>query len=185
MKKKLSKKIIVIATILLFLGLAVKPITSLETIRNNSIKSVKEVSVSSGEIDCDCEVVDNEYPVFVEQKLHKIEVMVRLLSIRYGDIPEVKEKCNEILELLDSDRPLCDLLQILVLGFLALTSYYFGKLYDSDTTIGLIIYGCIFLVAFGMMLLTGEIYSNVLHCNETNFTLNSYLPLNIYISNNR
>jgi len=84
------------------------------------------VGVSDVDEDCGCQVV-NRYDLFrVKLLLVRLKVITNILLLRFGHIPEVAEKCYEILENLDInklwDSPIiCDTLYQL--------SGYFGSWY--------------------------------------------------------
>ena len=64
------------------------------------------VGVSDVEEDCGCQVV-NRYDWFRVKLLSvRLKVVTNILLLRFGHIPEVREKCQEILEIINSDDPL-------------------------------------------------------------------------------
>ena len=74
------------------------------------------VGVSDVEEDCGCQVVNRYDLVRVKLLLVRIKVFTNILLLRFGYIPEVAEKCNEILDVIKSNRQLdfpiiCDILE--------------------------------------------------------------------------
>jgi len=74
------------------------------------------VGVSDVEEDCGCEVVSSSNLVRVKLLLARLEVYINIILLRFGYIPEVAEKCQEILDVINSNRQLdfpiiCDLLE--------------------------------------------------------------------------
>jgi len=64
------------------------------------------VGVSDVEDDCGCEVVDR-YDLFrAKLLLVRIKVITNILLLRFRHIPEVAEKCHDILAVINSNRPL-------------------------------------------------------------------------------
>jgi hypothetical protein len=72
------------------------------------------VGVSDVEDDCGCEDV-NRYDLFrVKLLLVRLKVYINIILLRFGFIPEVAEKCEEILDVIKSDEtwhPICDILE--------------------------------------------------------------------------
>ena len=74
------------------------------------------IGVSDVEDDCGCQVV-NRYDLFrVKLLLVRLEVYINIILLRFGYIPEVAEKCQEILDVINSNRQLdypiiCDMLE--------------------------------------------------------------------------
>jgi hypothetical protein len=56
--------------------------------------------------DCDCQEEDISNPFMVKLLLSKVEVLTNILMSKYGHIPEIKEKCQELLEIINSNRQL-------------------------------------------------------------------------------
>jgi len=48
--------------------------------------------------DCDCQEVDDLNPFMVKLLLNKLKIFTNILSTRFGHIPKVADKCNEILD---------------------------------------------------------------------------------------
>ena len=72
------------------------------------------VGVSDVE-DCGCQVVNSSDLVRVKLLMVRLKVVTNILLLRYGHIPEIQEKCQEILEIINPDNPLdvpliCDIL---------------------------------------------------------------------------
>lgn len=96
----MNKKIL-IATIFATLMLMV-PMTSV-------------VGVSEVEEDCGCQDVNSSDLFRVKLLMNRLKVVTKILLLRFGHIPEVRDKCQEILEIINPDNPLdvpfiCDIL---------------------------------------------------------------------------
>ena len=64
------------------------------------------VGVSDVEEDCGCQVV-NKYDLFrVKLLLLRLKVFTNILLLRFGYIPEIAEKCQEILDVINSNKQL-------------------------------------------------------------------------------
>jgi hypothetical protein len=60
------------------------------------------VGVSDVEEDCSCQVV-NRYDLFrVKLLMFKLKVITNTILLRFGHIPQVTEKCQEILDIINS-----------------------------------------------------------------------------------
>ena len=76
------------------------------------------VGVSDVEEDCGCQVV-NRYDLFrVKLLLVRIKVITNFILLKFGYIPEIKEKCEGILDVINSNRQLdypiiCDILELI------------------------------------------------------------------------
>ena len=66
------------------------------------------VGVSDVEEDCGCQVVNRNDLFRVKLLLVRIKVITNILLLRFGHIPEVAEKCEEILDAINSNRQLDD-----------------------------------------------------------------------------
>ena len=56
--------------------------------------------------DCDCQEIDSKNLVRVKLLLSRLKVSANILLLRYGHMPEVKEKCQELLNGINSFNPL-------------------------------------------------------------------------------
>ena len=61
------------------------------------------VGVSDVEEDCGCQPISNQQSIRIERLQSKLESRINFILLRYGDIPEIAEKCEEVLELINSD----------------------------------------------------------------------------------
>ena len=60
--------------------------------------------VSANEVeDCNCNPISDLQVVRIERLLDRLESRISFILLRYGHIPEVEEKCEEVLELINSD----------------------------------------------------------------------------------
>ena len=64
------------------------------------------VGVYDVENDCGCEVISSRNLVRAERLLARLEVYINIILLRFGHIPEVAEKCQEILDVINSNRVL-------------------------------------------------------------------------------
>ena len=61
------------------------------------------VGVSDVEEDCGCQVISSHNLVRAERLLARLEVYINIILLRFGYIPEVAEKSEEILDIINSD----------------------------------------------------------------------------------
>jgi len=74
------------------------------------------VGVSDVEEDCGCQDVNRYDLLRVKLLMGKLKVITNILLLRFGHIPEIQEKCQEILDVINSNRQLdnsiiCDILE--------------------------------------------------------------------------
>jgi len=89
--------------------------------------------------DCDCQEIDSQTFVKVKLLMNKLKVVTSVLSKRFGNIPEIKEKCQELLDNINSNSQLyfpiiCDFLQEIEYNISSIMDNindYFEKLPDS------------------------------------------------------
>jgi hypothetical protein len=147
-----SRKCLVIGIIFLFLGIAIQPITSINIIQIEKIKSNDKVNDSHSEEGCNCNDVVTQDLARVNRLLDKIEVNIKNILLTYGYIPDIKYNCNEILDILKSigkNGLICNLLKV-IFKTLELFSMYFvekaNEYYNSSNVLLYKIYNSIFLV---------------------------------------
>ncbi len=93
----LIRKGIAICIILLLIGVVIQPVTSVET--KQSIFDNERVD------DCVCEIVNNNNDLFrVKLLLARINVVTNFILMKFGYIPEIKESCQEILTVINSNE---------------------------------------------------------------------------------
>jgi hypothetical protein len=119
------KKIIVISIIVLFVGMVFQPAYAVETIpKADKIEQLE---------DCYCQEVDRVNIVRVKFLFNRLKVFTNILLVRFGNMPEVKEKSKELLEVVDSNRQLdfpifprvCDFLEGIIDNLSAIFDYIF------------------------------------------------------------
>ena len=96
MQKNHTCKILAIGIIVLFIGVGIHPAFAVDTKQSMVNKASKE--------DCGCKEVDNRHLGILEKQLDRLEVYSKLLLVLSRDIPEVKEKCEEILDIINRNR---------------------------------------------------------------------------------
>ena len=62
------------------------------------------VGVSDVEDDCGCQVVSSSNLVRVKLLMFRLKIITNILLLRFGHIPEIAEKCQEILDVINSNR---------------------------------------------------------------------------------
>lgn len=88
------KKGLVVGIIILFIGVGVQPVFA------NDIS----VSTTSDSEDCiDCQVLDGYSLLRVNLLFTRIKAVINFVSYRFGDIPEVKEKYEDIFNIINSN----------------------------------------------------------------------------------
>jgi len=124
MRDCLFRKGLVVGIIFLFIGVGVYPAFAEDT--------KQSIVNNQSEDDCGCQVV-NRYNLFrVKLLLVRLEVYINIILLRFGYIPEVAEKCQEILtklNILSDDWPyyICKILYSinnLILETMAIFSDY-------------------------------------------------------------
>jgi len=89
------KKIIIIGIIALFFGISVQPAFAIE-------KYLSTDDIIVGE-DCDCQVEDNINQMRAKFLLTRIKNITNNVLSKYGHIPEVKETCEKVIEITNSE----------------------------------------------------------------------------------
>ena len=141
------------------------------------------IGVSDVEDDCGCEVVSSSNLVRVERLLARLEVYINIILLRFGHIPDVQEKCQEIIDVINSNRQLdfpiiCDILESIwnQLNYIANNiNYLLSELEDISIIANIIVIflgfpvGCIALIvyslglSFGCECLPPNPYPNIFH----------------------
>ena len=122
MVERMYKKGLVLGIIVLFIGVGVQPAFAVET--GSSVNTVQL------EEDCECEIVDEYNPDKLIQLLNEVKVYVNNILLNFGHIPYVKEKCEEILDTIESftgweDTPiLCAILYGIGFSVFAIGVYF-------------------------------------------------------------
>lgn len=128
MNKNILSKTLVLGIILLFIGVGIQSALAVEN--RVSTDSIEE------EEDCDCQE-DISNPYMVKLWLNKLGVLTNILSKRFGHIPEFKEECQELKDVINSFkhsivRPICNMLKSLNTDFFNKISYYWEKYVETD-----------------------------------------------------
>ena len=79
----------------------------------------KEISDTFNEQDCNCNPISDSQVARFERLLNRVENRINFILLKYGHIPEVKEKCEEILSVINSWEPfdiICGILTIIKVG---------------------------------------------------------------------
>jgi hypothetical protein len=90
------KKIIIIGVIALFVCVGFQPAFAVETIPDVDIEEKVE--------DCDCKNIDNQTLIRVKLLTTQLKVITNSILLRFGYIPEVKERCHDLLDIINSNR---------------------------------------------------------------------------------
>ena len=110
MQKGLIRKGLVFSVIVLFIGVGVNPAFAEESI----------TTTLDSEKDCiECQVSEGYNPLRMNLLSIKTKVIANLILLKFGDIPEIKEKCQEILDEINIYYPLdypiiCDTLSVMM-----------------------------------------------------------------------
>ena len=102
MKNNLLVKTLALVIIVLFIGIGFYPAFAVEinsTINNNQDKE-----------NCGCAVKNDYKPVIAERLMTKLKININSIFLKLSGVPEVKEEFEELLDALNSDRPICDLI---------------------------------------------------------------------------
>ena len=92
------KKALVVGIIVLFLGVGFQPAIA------NEVSITKTADVEG---DCfDCRPVNRVALLKVKLLLMKLETITNVILSRFGHTPEVAEKCEEVLDIINSNRVL-------------------------------------------------------------------------------
>ena len=171
------KKIVVIGVIALFVGAGVQPALAVET--KSSVDTIEE------EEDCDCQTVDRVNLIRAELLLNKLKVFTKVMSLKYGHIPKVEEKTQELFDVINSFNLLsgppiiCAILTDICYDFLILAGYFFTL--SEEAMFKLMFYFWFYLG--GLVLLIGYpfvLIGDYLGCWEDN-TLDFHHKYNIEI----
>ena len=142
MSSKYFMKVLVVCIIVLFLGVGFQPALANE---------ISTTTVSDVDEDClECQPVNRIDLLKVRLLLIRVEVLTNILMQRFGHIPEIKEKCEEIsnriskLQVLNENSFICDFLWIIIEISSELAFYGF---------VFLRIIGCsLYILSFGLWL---------------------------------
>ena len=88
------KKSVVVGIIILLFGVVIQPVTAFEIKKSIFKNEIVE--------DCGCEEVSNNEFYRVKLLLVKIKVVTNFILMKFGNIPEIKESCQEILTAINS-----------------------------------------------------------------------------------
>ena len=93
------KKLLIIGIIALFISIGFQPVFANE---------LPISTTSDSEEDCiECQASDGISLLRAKILLFRVRVVTNvILSSRFGEIPEIKEDCQEILDVINSDKPL-------------------------------------------------------------------------------
>lgn len=84
------------------------------------------IGASEVEEDCNCNpTISDSQLVRIERLLDRLESRINFILLRYGHIPEVKEKCEEILELFNFDELWRLIICTIIHSILLLFTYFF------------------------------------------------------------
>jgi len=104
MNKDMICKTIALGVIIIFITVGIQPALAVE--RGVSVDNTEN------EEDCDCQE-DISNPYMVKLWLNKVKVFTNIIMSRYGHIPEVKEICQEVIDIsINPNITICILLTI-------------------------------------------------------------------------
>jgi hypothetical protein len=111
-----------------------------------SVPMTSVVGASDVEDDCGCQVVSSSNLVRVKLLMFRLKVVTNILLLRFGYIPEVAEKCEEILDVINSNRLLdypiiCDILEsnLNQIGYICYNLFYLWDTFKNNPIIAGII----------------------------------------------
>jgi len=156
------KKIIVFGVIVLFVGMCFQPAFAVENrVSTNKVEKVE---------DCDCQEVSNSDFLMIKELLTELDEYTNTIIKRFGHIPEVKEKCQELLDAINIDistlDELCTDLDFLIFVIMIVGFFFLYLMEQNEGTIWEPIFEGI---AFIILLFDGPlvfIYEKVLKCGE-------------------
>lgn len=94
MRNNCYKKELVIGVIVLFVGMSFQPVFAVKNrVTTDNIEMIE---------DCDCQELDSQNLVRVKLLMNYLKFVTNILIKRFGHIPEVKEKCQEVVDLISS-----------------------------------------------------------------------------------
>ena len=98
MQKGLIRKGLVLSVIILFIGVGIQP-----ALADTPIITLKDIDE-----DCiECQASNGISLLRAKILLFRVKVVTNvILSSKFGEIPEIKENCQEILDVINSDKPL-------------------------------------------------------------------------------
>jgi hypothetical protein len=112
------------------------------------------VGVSEVEDDCGCQVV-NRYDLFrVKFSLLRLKIVANILLLRFGHIPEIREKCQEILDDISSvgiNDWFCDNLISVYYSTYNRLLYFIQKFEDAGGELAGYIYGFLILSSINIL----------------------------------
>ena len=123
------RQCLALGIIFLFLGIAVQPITSINSAQINELESINKVNNFYHEEDCNCEDVTTQDIAEVNRLLNKTEITIKNILSTYGFIPDIKLKCNQLLTILDTHGnhgPICQLL-----GWLCIVAFFIFTFFED------------------------------------------------------
>jgi hypothetical protein len=92
--------------------MGVQPAFAVET--GSSVNTIEKKE------DCECEIVDNSNQDNVIQLLNEVKVFVNNVLLKFGHMPYVKEKCQDLLDVLNLFNPFYGPLLICTILFIEL-----------------------------------------------------------------
>ena len=119
MRNVCFKKALVVGIIVLFLGVGFQPALANEV----SIAKTSDV-----EEDClECQPVNRVDLLRVRLLLIRLETITNIILSKFGHIPDIEEKCGEILDIIHSNRVIGTLIFCISLYLLLIPMFLFGQ----------------------------------------------------------
>ena len=105
MEEKKMKKVIVIGIIALFIGVSFQSAVAIENkLSSGNIKTMKDFE-NKGSSESDFIMIDDMFS--------ELKDFTNSILTRFGHIPEVKEKCQVLLDIINeyNSRPICEVVE--------------------------------------------------------------------------
>ena len=96
--------------------------------------------------DCNCNPISDIQVVRIQKLLDRLESGINFILSRYSHIPDVKEKCEEILGIIDSWEPfdiICEILEYIM-------AYMVYMYYNLPEDIWFLIFGLPSMIVYGI-----------------------------------
>ena len=107
--------------------------------------------------DCNCNPISDSQVVRIERFFNRLESRINLIMFRYGYIPEIKEKCEEIIDIIHSnivlDYPIICAILLILYKTLSSLVFIFDYIILNHETLYLIFFPILFPIGLTLSLL--------------------------------